>query len=33
MKKPAILALTTLLAATLLLSACDLLTDPFPNET
>ena len=28
-----ILALTTLLAATLLLSACDLLTDPFPNET
>ena len=33
MKKPAILALTALLAATLLLSACDLLTDPFPNET
>ena len=28
-----ILALTTLLAAILLLSACDLLTDPFPNET
>ena len=33
MKKACILALTTLLAATLLLSACDLLTDPFPNET
>ena len=33
MKKALILALTTLLAATLLLSACDLLTDPFPNET
>ena len=33
MKKALILALTTLLAVTLLLSACDLLTDPFPNET
>ena len=33
MKKTSILVLTTLLAVTLLLSACDLLTDPFPNET
>ena len=33
MKKACILALTTLLAATMLFSACDLLTEPFPEET
>ena len=33
MKKSAILALTALLAATMLFSACDLLTEPFPGET
>ena len=33
MKKALILALTTLLAATLLLSACDLWIEPFPGET
>ena len=33
MKKALILALTTLLAAAMLFSACDLLTEPFANET
>ena len=33
MKKTRILALTALLAAAMLFSACDLLTEPFPDET
>ena len=33
MKKIAIFALTALLAAAMLFSACDLLTEPFPDET